>query len=309
MVALSVNLAGVKLKNPVVPASGTFGFGREFSELYDLNVLGAISVKGITREPRIGNPLPRIAETPSGMLNAVGLENRGIDAVLSEELPWLRAHFDGPIIANVGGFSPEEYASNCEHLAASDAVSILEVNISCPNVHCGGRNFGSSPESAAAITKAVRGVTGKPIFMKLSPNVADIAEVARACEGAGADGLCLINTLVGMRIDIARRKPVLANVTGGLSGPAILPVALRMVWAAYEAVKIPIIGCGGVASAEDVIEMMMAGATAVEVGAANLIDPMASRRIAESLPALCERLGIADIAGIVGAAHDFQRTK
>lgn len=309
MVALSVNLAGVKLKNPVVPASGTFGFGREFSELYDLNVLGAISVKGITREPRIGNPLPRIAETPSGMLNAVGLENRGIDAVLSEELPWLRAHFDGPIIANVGGFSSEEYASNCERLAASDAVSILEVNISCPNVHCGGRNFGSSPESAAAITKAVRGVTGKPVFMKLSPNVADIAEVARACEGEGADGLCLINTLVGMRIDIARRKPVLANVTGGLSGPAILPVALRMVWAAYEAVKIPIIGCGGVASAEDAIEMMMAGATAVEVGAANLIDPMASRRIAESLPALCERLGIADIVGIVGAAHDFQRTK
>ncbi len=309
MVALSVNMAGVKLKNPVVPASGTFGFGREFSELYDLNVLGAISVKGITREPRIGNPLPRIAETPSGMLNAVGLENRGIDAVLREELPWLRAHFDGPIIANVGGFSPEEYASNCERLAASDAVSILEVNISCPNVHCGGRNFGSSPESAAAITKAVRGVTDKPIFMKLSPNVADIAEVARACEGEGADGLCLINTLVGMRIDIARRKPVLANVTGGLSGPAILPVALRMVWAAYEAVKIPIIGCGGVASAEDAIEMMMAGATAVEVGAANLIDPMASRRIAESLPSLCARLGIADIAGIVGAAHDFQRTK
>lgn len=303
MVDTTVNLAGVSLKNPVIPASGTFGFGREFASLYDLNVLGAISVKGTTREPRLGNPLPRIAETPAGMLNAVGLQNPGIDAVLREELPWLREHFSGPVIANVGGFSLEEYASNCERFAADDSVAILEVNISCPNLHCGGRNFGSSPETAAAVTRAVRAVARKPVFMKLSPNVGDIAAVARACENAGADGLCLINTLLGMRIDIRGRRPILANRTGGLSGPAILPVALRMVWDVYEAVKIPIIGCGGISCAEDAAEMMMAGAAAVEVGAANLADPWASKKIVEALPDLCGRLGVGRIADLTGAAH------
>ena len=303
MVDTTVNLAGVSLKNPVIPASGTFGFGREFASLYDLNVLGAISVKGTTREPRLGNPLPRIAETPAGMLNAVGLQNPGIDAVLREELPWLREHFSGPVIANVGGFSLEEYASNCERFAADDSVAILEVNISCPNLHCGGRNFGSSPETAAAVTRAVRAVANKPVFMKLSPNVGDIAAVARACENAGADGLCLINTLLGMRIDIRGRRPILANRTGGLSGPAILPVALRMVWDVYEAVKIPIIGCGGISCAEDAAEMMMAGAAAVEVGAANLADPWASKKIVEALPDLCGRLGVGRIADLTGAAH------
>lgn len=303
MVDTTVNLSGVSLKNPVIPASGTFGFGREFASLYDLNVLGAISVKGTTREPRLGNPLPRIAETPAGMLNAVGLQNPGIDAVLREELPWLREHFSGPVIANVGGFSLEEYASNCERFAADDSVAILEVNISCPNLHCGGRNFGSSPETAAAVTRAVRAVANKPVFMKLSPNVGDIAAVARACEDAGADGLCLINTLLGMRIDIRGRRPILANRTGGLSGPAILPVALRMVWDVYEAVKIPIIGCGGISCAEDAVEMMMAGAAAVEVGAANLADPWASKKIVEALPDLCGRLGVGRIADLTGAAH------
>lgn len=303
MVDTTVNLSGVSLKNPVIPASGTFGFGREFASLYDLNVLGAISVKGTTREPRLGNPLPRIAETPAGMLNAVGLQNPGIDAVLREELPWLREHFSGPVIANVGGFSLEEYASNCERFAADDSVAILEVNISCPNLHCGGRNFGSSPETAAAVTRAVRAVARKPVFMKLSPNVGDIAAVARACENAGADGLCLINTLLGMRIDIRGRRPILANRTGGLSGPAILPVALRMVWDVYEAVKIPIIGCGGISCAEDAVEMMMAGAAAVEVGAANLADPCASKKIAVALPDLCGRLGVGRIADLTGAAH------
>lgn len=304
MIDLSVNLAGVGLRNPVIPASGTFGFGREFAPLYDLDALGGIAVKGTTREPRLGNPLPRIAETPSGMLNAVGLQNPGLDAVVSEELPWLRRNFSGAILANVGGFSIEEYAENCARLAACAAVSILEVNISCPNVHCGGRNFGSSPETAAAVTRAVRAaVAGKPVFMKLSPNVADIAAVARACEEAGADGLVLINTLLGMRIDLRARRPVLANRTGGLSGPAILPVALRMVWDVYEAVRIPIIGCGGVSSAEDLAEMMLAGAAAVEIGAANLADPFAAKKVADALPALCARLGVARISDLTGAAH------
>lgn len=304
MVSLSVSLAGVALRNPVIPASGTFGFGREFAGLFDLDVLGGISVKGTTREPRLGNPLPRIAETPAGMLNAVGLQNPGLDAVLRDELPWLRSHFSGAIIANVGGFSLEEYAENCGRIAAAGAADILEVNISCPNVHCGGRNFGSSPETAAAVTRAVRAAAPKtPVFMKLSPNVADIAEVARASEEAGADGLTLINTLLGMRIDLRTRRPVLANRTGGLSGPAILPVAIRMVWDVYEAVKIPIIGCGGVATAEDAAEMMMAGASAVEIGAANLVDPCASRQIAEALPSVCERLGFSRAADLTGAAH------
>ncbi|MBR0056294.1 MAG: dihydroorotate dehydrogenase [Kiritimatiellae bacterium] len=304
MVDLSVKLAGVALRNPVIPASGTFGFGREFAGLYDLNALGAISVKGITREPRLGNPLPRIAEAPAGMLNAVGLQNPGIEAVLREELPWLRANYSGRIIANVGGFSEGEYAENCARLAESGLVDILEVNISCPNLHCGGRNFGSSPEGAAAVTRAVRAAApGIPVFMKLSPNVGDIAAVARACEGEGADGLTLINTLLGMRIDIRSRRPVLANRTGGLSGPAVFPVALRMVWDVYEAVKVPIIGCGGAATAEDVVEMMMAGASAVEVGAANLTDPLAAKKIVDGLPSLCGRLGVGRVADLAGAAH------
>ena len=303
MVDLSVTLSGVKLRNPVIPASGTFGYGREFAEWYDLDLLGSISLKGTTAAPRIGNPLPRIAETPSGMLNAVGLQNPGVDAVIAEELPWLAEHFHGPLIANVGGFSLEEYAENARRFAACPQIGFLEINISCPNLHCGGRNFGSSPETAAEVTRAVRAATDKPIYMKLSPNVADIAEVARACEGAGADGLCLINTLLGMRIDIARRRPVLANRTGGLSGPAVLPVALRMVWDVYEAVKVPVIGCGGVSTAEDVCEMMLAGAAAVEVGAANLVDPMACPKIVGELPRLCERLGVERIASLTGAAH------
>ena len=303
MVDLSVTLSGVKLRNPVIPASGTFGYGREFAEWYDLDRLGSISLKGTTAEARLGNPLPRIAETPSGMLNAVGLQNPGVDAVISEELPWLAEHFHGPLIANVGGFSLEEYAENARRFAVCPQVGLLEVNISCPNLHCGGRNFGSSPEMAAEVTRAVRAATYKPIYMKLSPNVADIAEVARACEAAGADGLCLINTLLGMRIDIARRRAILANRTGGLSGPAVLPVALRMVWDVYEAVKVPIIGCGGVSTAEDVCEMMLAGAAAVEVGAANLVDPMACPKIIDALPHLCGRLGVERIASLTGAAH------
>jgi dihydroorotate dehydrogenase (NAD+) catalytic subunit len=300
---LSVTLSGVTLRNPVIPASGTFGFGREFAEWYDLDVLGSISLKGTTAEPRLGNPLPRIAETPSGMLNAVGLQNPGVNAVLAEELPWLADHFHGPLIANVGGFSLEEYAENVRRFAECPQIAVLEVNISCPNLHCGGRNFGSSPETAAEVTRAVRAATAKPVYMKLSPNVTDIAAVAKACEEAGADGLCLINTLLGMRIDLKSRKPILANRTGGLSGPAILPVALRMVWDVYEAVKIPVIGCGGVSSAEDVCEMMLAGATAVEVGAANLVDPFACPKIIDNLPRLCRELGVGRIAELTGSAH------
>jgi dihydroorotate dehydrogenase (NAD+) catalytic subunit len=300
---LSATLSGVTLKNPVVPASGTFGFGREFAAIYDLDVLGSISLKGTTEAPRAGNPTPRIAETPSGMLNAVGLQNPGIDAVVRDELPALSKLFHGPLVANVCGFSVEEYARNAAKFAECSQVAILEINISCPNLHCGGKNFGSSPETAAEVTRAVRAATSKPIYMKLSPNVGDIAEVARACEAAGADGLCLINTLLGMRIDLRTRRPVLANRTGGLSGPAILPVALRMVWDAYEAVRIPIIGCGGVANARDVLEMMMAGASAVEVGAANLVDPMACPKIIGGLPRVCRELGFDRISDAIGAAH------
>lgn len=303
MVDLSVNLAGLHLDNPVIPASGTFGYGKEFAQFYDLNILGSISCKGITHQPRFGNPLPRIAETPGGMLNAVGLQNPGVDAVIREELPALRRIYSKPILANVGGFSLEEYAENCKKLDECPQVGILEVNISCPNLHCGGRNFGSDPDSAAAVTRAVKAVTAKPVFMKLSPNVTDIAAVARACEDAGADGVCLINTLLGMRIDLKRRQPILANKTGGLSGPALLPVAVRMVYEVYEAVKIPIIGLGGVSSAEDVLEMMLAGATAVEVGAANLVNPYACKEIVEQLPAACEALGIATISDVIGGAH------
>jgi dihydroorotate dehydrogenase (NAD+) catalytic subunit len=303
MVSLSVSLAGVTLKNPVIPASGTFGYGREYAELYDLNVLGSFSFKGTTGESRLGNPLPRIAETASGMLNAVGLQNPGVDAVIEHEIPNMAKLFQGPLIANVGGFSLEEYAENCRKLDACEQVKILEVNISCPNVHAGGKNFGCDPGAAAEVTKAVKAVTRKPVFMKLTPNVTDIAEIAKACADAGADGICLINTLLGMRIDLKTKRPLLANRTGGLSGPAVFPVALRMVWDVYEAVDIPIIGCGGVSSAEDVCEMMLSGASAVEIGAANLRDPFVCKTIAEQLPAVCRRLGVEHIADLTGAAH------
>ena len=303
MVNLKVDLAGVELKNPIIPASGTFGYGREYAELYDINVLGSFSWKGTTGQMRLGNPQPRIAEMAGGMLNAVGLQNPGIDAVIENEVPNIAKIFQGPVIANVGGFSLEEYAENCRKLNDVEQVKILEVNISCPNVHAGGKNFGVDPVGAAAVTRAVKAVTNKPVFMKLTPNVTDIAEIARACEEAGADGLCLINTLLGMRINLNTKKPLIANRTGGVSGPAVFPVALRMVWDVYEAVKIPIIGCGGVSSAEDVAEMMLAGAAAVEVGAANLKDPYACKTIVENLPAVCQRLGVENIADLTGAAH------
>ena len=303
MVNLSVNLAGVELKNPIIPASGTFGYGREYAELYDLNVLGSFSWKGTTGQARLGNPQPRIAEMTGGMLNAVGLQNPGIDAVIEKEVPNIAKIFQGPVIANVGGFSIDEYAENCRKLENVEQVKILEVNISCPNVHAGGRNFGCDPKAAAEVTKAVKAATSKPVFMKLTPNVTDIAEIAKACEDAGADGVCLINTLLGMRIDLKSRKPIIANRTGGVSGPAVFPVALRMVWDVYEAVNIPIIGCGGISSAENAAEMMLAGATAVEVGAANLKDPFACKTMVEKLPAVCERMGVEKIAELTGAAH------
>ena len=303
MVNLGVNLAGVTLKNPIIPASGTFGYGREYAELYDLNVLGSFSWKGTTGEARLGNPQPRIAEMSSGMLNAVGLQNPGIDAVIAHEVPNIAKIFQGPVIANIGGFTLDEYAENCRKLEDVDQVAILEVNISCPNVHAGGKNFGCDPKAAAEVTKAVKAATTKPVFMKLTPNVTDIAEIARACEDAGADGVCLINTLLGMRIDLKTKRPIIANRTGGVSGPAVFPVALRMVWDVYEAVKIPIIGCGGVSSAEDAAEMMLAGATAVEVGAANLVDPYACKTIIEQLPDVCRKLGVDNISELTGGAH------
>ena len=303
MVDLSVKLAGVELKNPIIPASGTFGFGREYAELYDLNILGSFSWKGTTAESRTGNPQPRIAETESGMLNAVGLQNPGIDAVIAEELPHIREIFQGPVIANIGGFSLEEYAENCRKLADAEQVKLIEVNISCPNVHQGGQNFGSGPRSAAEVTRAVKAAARQPVFMKLSPNVTDIAEIARACAGEGADGICLINTMLGMRIDLRTKRPLLANRTGGLSGPAVFPVAPRMVWDVYEAVDIPIIGCGGVSSAETAAEMMLAGASAVEVGAANLRDPFACKKIIEDLPGVCERLGAMKLSELTGGSH------
>ena len=303
MVELSVNLAGVTLKNPIIPASGTFGYGREFAEIYDLNILGSFSWKGTTAAPRGGNPQPRIAETASGMLNAVGLQNPGIDAVIREEVPRIAKIFRGPVIANVGGFTLDEYAENCRKLDGVEQAAILEVNISCPNVHAGGKNFGCDPHAAAEVTRAVRAATKKPVFMKLTPNVTDIAEIARACESEGADGLCLINTLLGMRIDLNTRRPVIANRTGGLSGPAVFPVAVRMVGDVYEAVKIPVVGCGGVDSAEAAAEMMLAGAAAVEVGAANLKDPWACKTIIENLPGVCNRLGVTQISELTGGAH------
>lgn len=303
MVDTSVNLLGIELDNPVIPASGTFGYGREFAELYDINVLGTFSFKGTTRRPRLGNPLPRIAESAAGMLNSVGLQNPGVEKVIAEELPALAKVFRKPVMANVSGFSIEEYAETCAMLDACEQVGWLEVNISCPNVHCGGMAFGTDPAQAAAVTRAVKAATKKPVIMKLSPNVTDIAAVARACEDAGADGLSLINTLMGMRIDLRRRAPILANTTGGLSGPAVFPVALRMVWQVYEAVDIPIVGMGGVSSAGDVIEMMLAGAAAVEVGAANLADPFACKHIIEALPGAMEKYGIDKLSDITGGAH------
>lgn len=302
-VDLKVDLSGLTLDNPVIPASGTFGFGYEFADWYDINVLGSISCKGTTKEPRFGNPTPRIAECTEGMINSVGLQNPGVDKVISEELPKLAKVYSKPIIANVSGFSIEEYAYTCEKMDAQEQVGILEVNVSCPNVHNGGMSFGTSPESAAAVTKAVKAVTKKPVYIKLSPNVTDIVSIAKACEDAGADGISLINTLLGMRIDLKTKKPVIANKMGGFSGPAIFPVAVRMVYQVYEAVKIPIIGMGGVSSARDVIEMMLAGATAVQVGAANLVDPYACPNIIEDLPDVMEQYGIKNLTDIIGGSH------
>ncbi|MBQ8747211.1 MAG: dihydroorotate dehydrogenase [Clostridia bacterium] len=303
MVNTKVTLTGVTLDNPVIPASGTFGYGYEYAELYDINVLGSLSFKGTTKDPRFGNPTPRIAECPAGMINAVGLQNPGVDAVIAEELPRLRSVFHKPIIANVGGFSIEEYVHCCEKPDKEDGVAILEVNISCPNVHSGGRNFGNAPETAAEVTRAVKAATKKPVYIKLSPNVTDIVSIAKACEEAGADGISMINTLLGMRIDLRRKKPIIANKMGGFSGDAIFPVAVRMIYQVYEAVKIPIIGIGGVSSAEDVIEMMLAGATAVQVGAANLVNPFACRDIVLDLPRAMEKYGIDDLTSIIGGAH------
>ena len=297
---LSVSLCGLTLKNPVVPASGTFGFGLELADTLDLNALGGISLKGTTREARFGNPTPRIAECTAGMINSVGLQNPGIEALVSDKAPALRRIYGGCIIANISGYSVGEYAFNCERADACAAIDILEVNVSCPNVHGGGMAFGTDPQSAAAVTRAVKAVTHKPVFIKLSPNVTDIVSIARACEDAGADGLTLINTVLGMRIDIKKRKPVIANKMGGFSGPAVFPLALRMVYQVAHACRIPVMGCGGVARAEDVLEMMMAGATAVQVGAENLRNPAACPEIIEALPALMERLGIDRLQDIIG---------
>ncbi len=297
---LSVDLCGIGLDNPVIPASGTFGYGWEFAELYDINILGTFSFKGTTREPRFGNPTPRIADCPAGMLNAVGLQNPGVDRVINIELPKLAKVFHKPVMANVSGFSVAEYAETCAKLDACPQVGWLEVNISCPNVHGGGISFGTDPASAASVVREVKAVTTKPVIIKLTPNVTDIAAIAKACEQAGADGISLINTLLGMRIDLRTKKPVLANTTGGLSGPAVFPVALRMVWQVAHAVKIPVVGMGGVGSAEDVLEMMMAGAAAVEVGAANLIDPWACQKIIRDLPDAMDRYGIRELKDLKG---------
>ena len=298
-----MTLCGIEMDNPIIPASGTFGFGYEFAELYDINILGSLSFKGTTLEPRFGNPTPRIAECSSGMLNAVGLQNPGVDAVIERELPKLRQVFNKPAMANVSGFSLEEYVETVRRLDTAPGIGWFEVNISCPNVHGGGMSFGTSPEMARTVTEAVRKVTDKPIIIKLSPNVTDIVAIARACEEGGADGVSLINTLMGMRIDLKRRRPILANKTGGFSGPAIKPVAVRMIYQVYEAVKIPIVGMGGVATAEDVIELMLAGATAVEVGAENLVNPYACRDIINALPAAMEKYGINNLKDIIGGAH------
>ena len=298
-----VTLSGWELDNPIIPASGTFGFGKEFAELYDINCLGTFSFKGTTRDERFGNPTPRIAECPAGMINSVGLQNPGVDHVIAHELPEMKNYFHKKVIANVSGFSIEEYAYTCEKLDKEDQVGILEVNVSCPNVHHGGMSFGTSPASAAEVTKAVKAVTTKPVYIKLSPNVTDIVSIAKACEEAGADGISLINTMMGMRIDLKTKKPVIANKMGGYSGKGIFPVAVRMVYQVYEAVNIPIIGMGGVSDAEDVIELMLAGATAVQVGAANLIDPYACRDMVADLPRVMEKYGIHNLTDIIGGAH------
>ena len=303
MVDTRVNLCGIELSNPVIPASGTFGYGSEFAELYDVNCLGTFSFKGTTREARFGNPTPRIAECAGGMLNAVGLQNPGVDHVIAHELPEMKRFFHKPVMANISGFSIDEYVEVCQKLDGCEQVGWLEVNISCPNVHGGGMSFGTDPKMAAEVTRAVKNVTTKPVIMKLSPNVTDIVSIARACEEAGADALSLINTLMGMRIDLRRRRPLLANKTGGMSGSAIFPLAVRMVYQVYEAVKIPIVGLGGVSCAEDIIEMMLAGATAVQVGAANLTEPFACRDIVEQLPETMEKYRIEKLTDIIGGAH------
>ena len=300
---LNVNLCGIELENPVIPASGTFGYGYEFADLYDINCLGTFSFKGTTKDPRFGNPTPRIAECPGGMINAVGLQNPGVEAVIARELPRLKEVFHKPVMANVSGFSVEDYAYTCQRLDKEDQVGWLEVNVSCPNVHGGGMSFGTQPEAAAEVTRAVKAVTTKPVIIKLSPNVTDIVSIARACEDAGADGISLINTMLGMRIDLRRRKPVIANTMGGYSGPGIFPVAVRMVYQVAKAVNIPVIGMGGVGSAEDVIEMMMAGATAVEVGAANLVDPWACKTIIEDLPRVMKEYKIENLSDIIGGVQ------
>lgn len=301
---LSVNLCGEELDNPVIPASGTFGYGYEFAELYDINCLGTFSFKGTTKEPRFGNPTPRIAECTAGMINAVGLQNPGVDKVISEELPKLRKCFGKKVMANVSGFSVDEYAYTCERLGSQEQVGWLEVNVSCPNVHGGGMSFGTDPKAAAQVTKSVKAVTKKPVIIKLSPNVTDIVSIAKACEDAGADGISLINTLLGMRIDLRTKKPVIANTMGGFSGSAIFPVALRMVYQVSSAVNIPVVGMGGVSSAEDVIEMMLAGATAVEIGTANLVDPFICKKTVEALPTAADKYNINELKDIIGGAHN-----
>lgn len=300
---MKVNLCGIQLDNPVIPASGTFGYGYEFAELYDINVLGTFSFKGTTWEPRFGNPTPRIAECTSGMINAVGLQNPGVDAVISHEIPAMRKVFHKPVMANVSGFSVEEYANTCAKLNECEEIGWFEVNISCPNVHGGGMSFGTTPVLAEEVTSAVKKVTTKPVFIKLSPNVTSIVDIAKACEAGGADGISLINTMLGMRVDLRKKKPVIANTMGGFSGPAIFPVALRMVYQVYEAVKLPIIGMGGVSSAEDVIEMMLCGASAVEIGAANLVNPYVCRDIIEKLPEVMDKYKINTLKEVIGGAH------
>ena len=300
---LKVNLCGIDIDNPVIPASGTFGFGYEFAEIYDINCLGTFSFKGTTKDPRFGNPTPRIAECSSGLLNAVGLQNPGVEKVISEELPKLRECFHKPVMANVSGFAVDEYVYTCQKIDKEDQVGWLEVNISCPNVHGGGMSFGTDPEAAASVVRAVKAVTTKPVIIKLTPNVTDIVAIAKACEEAGADAISLINTMLGMRIDLAKKAPLIANTTGGFSGPAVFPVAVRMVYQVSQAVNIPVIGIGGVSTAEDVIEMMMAGATAVEVGAANLVNPFACKEIIDNLPAVMDKYGIEKLSDIVGIAH------
>lgn len=304
MVNTKVDFCGLTLDNPIIPASGTFGYGFEFSRLYDINILGSFSFKGTTKEPRFGNPTPRIAECTAGMINSVGLQNPGVDKVISEELPKIKNRFSKKIVANIGGFSVDEFVYCAEKLDKEDQIGILEINISCPNLHAGGKNFANDPEAAAEVTRAVKAVCKKPVVIKLSPNAADIVAVAKACEDAGADGISMINTLLGMRIDLKTKKPVIANKMGGFSGPAIKPVALRMIYQVYEAVNIPILGMGGVQSAEDVIEFMLAGASAVSVGAANLVDPFVCKDIIEALPKVMEKYGIDSLKNIIGGAHN-----